>query len=450
MAKHANVVDIDVMGNGCRIQDPEVSQPLCTALQLALVELLRTFSVEPVAVLGHSSGEIAAAYSIGALSHESACKVAYYRGQVAAKVRCASISTPGAMMSVGLAESQLFAHLDQFGVRKGTIHIACVNSPSNVTLSGPAQALHSLKTHLDQRGIFAQIVNTGVAYHSPAMEAVSAEYLDAMEGLQPGSASTDSVLMISSVTGKPVEPKTLSTPQYWVDNLISPVRFADALRRLEDGPPMLPLPLGTGSITDVIEVGPHGALRRPIKDTVPSLRYHSVLDRTKPPMHTTLQLLGELFCHGHPVSIVVGNQQTENSVPYLVDCPPYPFDHSKRYWSESRLSRDYRLRGPSPGFLLGTPASDWNPLQPRWRSWLCTETIPWLADHTVSFRSVLILLILEFFPYTPITSSILSLYHFKTILSLIQLRSILMVSKSRHDLMSWEHLSGLIWLTILD
>ncbi|KAI8944505.1 KR domain-containing protein [Xylaria longipes] len=69
---------------------------------------------------------------------------------------------------------------------------------------------------------------------------------------------------------------------------------------------------------------------------------------------------------------------------FLVNCPKYPFDHSRRYWHETRLSRDYRLRGKTAGKLLGRRSHDWNPLEPSWRNFFSLESIPWLADHVVT------------------------------------------------------------------
>ncbi|MCQ9186984.1 acyltransferase domain-containing protein, partial [Streptomyces sp. IBSBF 2953] len=83
----------------------------CTILQIALVDLLASFGVVPVAVAGHSSGEIAAAYAAGYLSFESACRVAYYRGEVAERLRSAAASDPGAMLSVGLSETQVASYI---------------------------------------------------------------------------------------------------------------------------------------------------------------------------------------------------------------------------------------------------------------------------------------------------------------------------------------------------
>jgi len=368
----------DVIDDADMMNSPVVSQPLCTILQLALVDLLLSFDIIPVAVVGHSSGEIAAAYAIGALTFESACRIAYYRGKVADSVRRASSMDPGAMLSVGLGEAQMSPYLTGTG-----IHLACINSPSNVTLSGPSRSLELLQKRLNDLGIFTRTVHTGVAYHSPAMQSVSYDYEIMMGTLQP-SKHFSMAPMFSSVTGQPVALSTLVKQQYWLDNLISPVKFVHALQNLLRDASLPMLRLNTPNITDVIEIGPHSTLRLPIKETLPSINYHSVLQREKSPLHTLLNLLGTLFARGYDVNLSSINNPDDGPTPFLTNCPPYPFDHSKRYWSESRLSKDYRLRNCSPGQLVGKPAHDWNPLQPRWRNWLCIESFPWLADHVVN------------------------------------------------------------------
>lgn len=63
---------------------PEISQPICSVLQIALVDELWSWGVTPSKVVGHSSGEIGAAYAIGALSHRDALAAAYFRGMASA------------------------------------------------------------------------------------------------------------------------------------------------------------------------------------------------------------------------------------------------------------------------------------------------------------------------------------------------------------------------------
>ncbi|KAI1374835.1 hypothetical protein F4677DRAFT_425067 [Hypoxylon crocopeplum] len=367
------------------IDQPEYSQPLCTALQIALVELLQSFGLRPSAVVGHSSGEIAAAYAIGALSLSSACKIAYFRGQVAAKLRARTRSSPGAMLSVNLSKDRVWEFLRDeklHGIQE-SVQIACFNSPINLTLSGSEENIDKIKATLDRTGIFAQKLWTGIAYHSAAMRSVSFEYLVALGSLDhTGSRDQDSSIpMLSSVTGEVVTATTLRTPQYWVGNMISPVQFSETMHSLGK---LL-------SISDIVEIGPHSTLRRSIQDSLGQsrdMRYHSILSRSKPALPAALDTLGRLFCHGHRISITAVNQQGQdaNRRSFHIDCPRYPFDHSKRYWAESRLSRAYRLRSieaTAAGNLLGLPVTDWNPLEPRWRQMWTVDSSPWLADHVV-------------------------------------------------------------------
>ncbi|KAI0024632.1 hypothetical protein F4780DRAFT_795163 [Xylariomycetidae sp. FL0641] len=377
------------------IHEPQRSQPLATAVQLALVELLRSFGIAPRAVVGHSSGEIAAAYAAGALDLASACKVSYFRGQLAGQLKAAHAEAPGAMMSVNLAEDQVAGYVAKAGVQD--ITVACVNSPTNCTLSGPEAAIDAVKVHAGKDGIFAAKLKTGVAYHSPQMLAIAEEYLTLMGELdgpaasQSAKKSSAQIPMVSSVTGKPIRAPELAKAQYWVDNMVSPVRFADAVQMLTQQ--SAKLRYGMGAISDLVEIGPHPALRRPVLDTIKQagnrktdFRYASALHRSQPAAQTTLELVGQLFCHGHPVAVDAVNEHSSGGgkPAFLVDCPQYPFDHSNTYWAESRLSRDYRLRGSVKGETLGVRASDWNALEPRWRNFLCVDSMPWLGHHVIS------------------------------------------------------------------
>ncbi|KAH8721497.1 polyketide synthase PksD [Phaeosphaeriaceae sp. PMI808] len=377
---------IDKLQTSEDINNPRLSQPLCTALQIALIELLRSFNIMPVAVIGHSSGEIAAAYTIGALSFESALKVAYHRGRLAGQL-VSSAAKPGAMMSVNMAESDAYAYVEKAQLST-SICIACINSPFNVTLSGDAANIEVLKAQLDNDGVFAQKIATGVAYHSPAMQQVSSEYLSCLGVLEQRTSHNENILMISSVTGKNISRHALSNGQYWVDNLISPVRFIDSLQYLALAAPKAD---GLKPISDYIEVGPHGALRRPVRETLSEIsasktyRYSALLHRLHSSSKTTLEVIGQLFARGYPVSLSIANQHDDidHAILPLVDTPEYPFDHSQTYWYESHLSRNFRFRDATPRDLLGTRASDWNPREPRWRKMLSIEEDSWLGDHVV-------------------------------------------------------------------
>ncbi|KAI1348254.1 hypothetical protein F5Y01DRAFT_328626 [Xylaria sp. FL0043] len=374
------------------LQTPKLSQPLCTILQIALVDLMSSFGIAPRIVIGHSSGEIAAAYAAGALSLESACKVAYFRGIVADKLLKESLSseTEGLMLAVTLTVSEVKNWLCKLPPEydENAIQIACFNSPTNNTLSGPATAINKLKTLLEQARIPAKFVNTGVAYHSGAMHAVADEYLHSLGALvKSPETEVQRPRMISTVTGDLIDIGELTDPQYWVDNLVSPVKFSEAIQRLLRDVSFSP-DKAEPHVSDIIEIGPHAALQKPIMECIShaesSYRYFSLLHRTKNEVISVQELVGMLFCHGYHVSILGANDQTSGDIPCLLDCPPYPFDHTRSYWTESRLSRNFRFRKTEAGLILGNRVIDWNPFQPRWRSWLSIDRHHWLGDHVVN------------------------------------------------------------------
>ncbi|KAK8035122.1 hypothetical protein PG993_010117 [Apiospora rasikravindrae] len=379
------------------IDQPDYSQPLCTALQIALVDLLETFNITPTVVAGHSSGEIAAAYAAGVLSRRSACKIAYYRGQLAARLRN-STPHPGAMLSVNLAEHNILdraRNVAGSSAEWGDIHIACINSPYNTTVSGSVSAIDKLKLKLDKEGIFARKVNTGAAYHSPAMNSIAEEYSTLIGPIESrGGANKGRVQMVSSVSGAIISPKLLSTTQYWADNLTLPVRFSQAILCLsgvmKNGKP-------SGVSGSILEIGPHATLRRPIQDSLDvtsdvsgkaefdSLGYLSVLHKSKDAVQSLMELGGHLYSFGYPIDVSAVNQCSPGSSPLtLSDCPSYPFNHSRQFWWKSRLGHDFRFRGDSIPNILGRRSMDWNPLEPRWRNILTLASMPWLADHVVN------------------------------------------------------------------
>ncbi|KAI1817163.1 hypothetical protein GGS20DRAFT_582671 [Poronia punctata] len=389
---------IDKLKSGEDIDSPEYSAPMITAVQIGLVELLKSFGLVPCLVMGHSAGEIASAYASGALSLTSACKVAYFRGQLVGKLK-RTATVPGAMISVNIPWMDVGNYIGSIlgPALAAQVHVACINSPDNTTLSGPEEALELIRQNLDGEGIFAQKINTSIPFHSPSMQSIGAEYAVLIHDIKycdPKGApaqARQSIPMISSVTGQVIDPSLLLDAQYWVNGLVSPVRFSDALTTLTLEYSKLGL---TSHITDLVEIGPHPALRRPIRDTLGYLksskkaaRYHSTLFKSKSSLGSIMELIGQLFCNGVPVSITSVNQvENDSNVdkrPFCIDCPEYPFNHSTAYWREPRLSRDYRLRKSAPADSLGARHHDWNPLEPKWRRFISAESTHWTRDHVV-------------------------------------------------------------------
>jgi acyl transferase domain-containing protein len=180
---------------------------MCSALQIALVELLRLWGIVPACVTGHSSGEIAAAYTKDALDMEAAMKAAYCRGIVASKMSLLQ-SGKGAMMAVGMTETEATAYLDRLS--KGKAVVACVNSPSSLTISGDEEAIDELKAKLDEQGAFARKLQVEVAYHSHHMALVADMYRSFLADVEPKAINpegygADDIEFFSSVTGTMLE-----------------------------------------------------------------------------------------------------------------------------------------------------------------------------------------------------------------------------------------------------
>ncbi|KAK6211719.1 polyketide synthase [Colletotrichum tabaci] len=361
-----------------RISMARFSQPLCSAVQIALIELLASWGIRPQAVTGHSSGEIAAAYTAGLVGLEDAMSSAYHRGIFSQQV-AAEGPIKGAMMAVGLGPDGIQERLS--GLKQGYATIACENSPSSVTVSGDLAAIEELKEQLDSEGVFARKLLVEAAYHSRHMALVEEDYLDSISDMKIGPGSD--VRFYSSVTGKRASGHDLG-PGYWVANMLGRVRFASSLKQLcRAGADIL------------VEVGPHSALAGPVKQIIQSddalkasnIKYASALTRKYDAAQTVLAMAAKLLAEGVPVdlSAVNGAGGRENVV---VDLPPYRWNKSKSYWAESRLSKEYRNR-PHPRLdLLGKPEPNFNPFDARWRNIIRGTEVPWIKDHRIQSNVV--------------------------------------------------------------
>ena len=379
-----------------KINQATISQPLCSAVQIALVDLYRSWDIRTTRVVGHSSGEIAAAYAIGRLPLESAMKVAYYRGLLASKVK--SSGYQGSMMAAGLSKASAEKEIEALGTENGKVGVACVNSPKSVTISGDAPAIIELQQSLSTRGIFARQLLVDTAYHSYHMLSIADEYKEAMGDLvlSPWDEKNE-VEMISSVTQQLVTDKDLDS-DYWVQNMVSCVEFSGALELLCQPPSGVRKKRGKdfSGIQVLVELGPHSALAGPVKQVITnpsksnskisSIQYFSALIRGKSAVKSALETAGSLYALGYPVNISAAQSSVnahKRHPEVLVDLPSYSWNHERRYWAESRLSRNYRFRPFPRTDILGAPFHDWNPIEPRWRNFIRLSEQPWVRSHVV-------------------------------------------------------------------
>ncbi|KAL2060534.1 hypothetical protein VTL71DRAFT_9175 [Oculimacula yallundae] len=352
-----------------RVMESEYSLPCSTAVQIGIVNVLRGWSVSPDAVVGHSSGEIAGAYAVGALTAEEAIIVAYFRGKIPK-----SMGTPkqGNMAALGLSARDV----ERFLV-PGVV-VSCENSQKNTTISGDKCEVEAIVDRVKQEGFFARLLTVDRAYHSQSlahMETYGPAYEDA---IRPYTASTPPKLpFFSSVTGERVTSGKLDA-QYWHRSLVQPVRFDAALRRLLQT-------YGQTTNPVFIEIGAHPALKGPIKQIledfpnisachIPTLKHGSSC------IESLLRTAGNLFCENIPFD----SQVVTPPGRVLTNLPQYCWAHEDLFQAESRLFIAYR-DSPFPMHdLLGRQNFESSALEPTWRKVLLVEENPWLGDHMIN------------------------------------------------------------------
>ncbi|KAI4090603.1 MAG: hypothetical protein LQ344_004650 [Seirophora lacunosa] len=219
------------------------------------------------------------------------------------------------------------------------------------------------------------------------MRTVADEYLTYLRVLaveETLAAHDTNVAFFSSVTGK-LKASGFAA-DYWVANLVSPVRFQDAVHAL------VTTSHGLDQHNCFVEIGAHPAMSGPVRQCLQSpdmpqssFIYHASLQRNVNAIQSTLTLTGKLFEYGVPLDwdAVSALDPTAGTAVVLHDLPAYAWDHSTKHWHDSRISRAYRFRKEPYHDLLGVPALDGTDLEPRWRYFLSQKTMPWLADHVV-------------------------------------------------------------------
>ncbi|MGB0848788.1 MAG: acyltransferase domain-containing protein, partial [Thiolinea sp.] len=233
--------------NDSRLQLTEIAQPLLFAYQVAVVRVLEKQGVHFDTVIGHSVGEVAAAWASGALSLEQAVRVIYERSQAQAKT-----AGLGRMAAAGLGPDGIPKKLAHLGL-SDKIEIAGINSPQSVTLSGALADLEALGGLLESEGTFFRILELDYAFHSRRMEPVKSELLTALADLVP-QAEDRGIRFVSTVNGDDLLAAELSA-NYWWDNIRQPVLFADGVNKLLDD-----------GVKVWLEVGPHAILRNYINE----------------------------------------------------------------------------------------------------------------------------------------------------------------------------------------
>ncbi|KAJ6260172.1 hypothetical protein Dda_4395 [Drechslerella dactyloides] len=381
------------------VMDPAYSQACCIAIQVALTLLLRSWGITPSAVVGHSSGEVAASFAAGFLSLAEAIANAYYRGFVMTQESFEACGrshfrrTEGGMIAAGISEETANLMIDSLSL-VGQIQVACVNSPSSVTISGDNPAIESILEHLQEKKLFARKLQTrGMAYHSHHMAPYAADYYRYLESFKNRSCVKESTKLnlgpvwVSSLTGDVADRSSFDN-SYWKNNVEGVVQFSNAVSRLYELVPH----------STMIELGPHSTLELPLKqiraglgigeDNMP---YSAAIIRYKDAVESVLHMAGELFLRGHSISFekvnglnAVGRAASGTVCNYRVlhDLPAYQWTYSDSpLWYEPRASSELRFRKHPRHELLGSLVPGGNGLERTWRNIINLESSAWLRDH---------------------------------------------------------------------
>lgn len=272
------------------------------------------------------------------------------------------------------------------------LSVACMNSKGNHTISGEASQVDALVQLLQAEKTFARKLVVEMAYHSPYMQPMSEEYASCIGKVEPGSWSSDGPAprFFSSVYGTEIELSKMQDATYWTTNLVSPVRFSESVTAMIQATSTSSAGEGIKLVTDMLEVGPHPALKGPLRNIVDDagvegVRYHNVLKRGESDVQSALVSAGTLFARGVQVDVEAVNRVDDVKPTLAIDLPRYAFNHTKEYWCESRLSRNFRNRKFPRHELLGAPVNDWDgKYDAIWRNWIRLSENPWLEHHVIS------------------------------------------------------------------
>jgi NADPH:quinone reductase-like Zn-dependent oxidoreductase/malonyl CoA-acyl carrier protein transacylase len=285
------------------------------------------------------------------------------------------------MLAVGCGKAEIDPLLQQLNHK--VAKIACYNSPQSLTISGDTPAVVELSQVLEEKQIFNRRLVIETAYHSHHMELIAGDYLTSIQHLSaPGKASAR---FFSSLSGKEACYSELDA-SYWVRNLTSPVKFAQACANL-----VAPSGEFATGVDMIVEIGPHAALQGPVKQILKSaggaiekIPYAGTLARKKDAVDTIFDLASTVFCKGCPLDLGKVNFPKKVKTPsLLVDLPRYPWNHSRAYWHESRIAKVHKQRKEPRHDLLGALANYSNDLEPTWRNILRLDDVPWLRQHRI-------------------------------------------------------------------
>ncbi len=345
------------------------TQPALFALGVALHRLVRSFGLTADHLVGHSIGELTAAYVAGVWDLSDACRL------VAARARLMQeLPADGAMLAVRADEETLLPLLHGYA---GRLSLAAVNGPDSTVLSGDGDAVARLAEELAGRGHRTTRLTVSHAFHSPHTEAVLDRFRAVAERV---TYHPPAVPVLSNVTGRPATADQLRSPDYWTDHIRQPVRFHDAVRHL-----------ATQGVDTYVELGPDATLSAfaqagGARDGI-DVTAVNTLHPQRADTRTLLTALATVYVRGRRVDWAAGLPDDARRV----DLPTYPFQR-RRFWLDAPTGPAIPVAArarPGDHPLLGAPV-ELAGSAGRWYAYSLTAERPWFVpQHRVAGTPVL-------------------------------------------------------------
>ena len=289
------------------------TQPALFALEYALVQLWKSWGIEPTAVMGHSAGEYVAACVAGVFSLEDGLKLIATRGKLMQQ-----LPPEGVMVSLMASVEVVTEAIAQ----KPDVFVAAINGPQSTVISGKPEAVSSVVERLEALGYKSKQLQVSNAFHSPLMQPILAEFEQVARKV---SYSMPQIELISDITGQIVT-EEVTQPEYWCRHILSPVNFVAGIKTLhqrgceiflECGPKPILLGMGWKCLPNNLGVW------------LPSLR------PSRDDWQQMLGSLGEVYVRGAKVDWISFDRDYPQR--YKVSLPTYPFQR-KRYWFNTQDS----------------------------------------------------------------------------------------------------------------
>jgi phthiocerol/phenolphthiocerol synthesis type-I polyketide synthase C len=342
-----------------RIELTEIAQPALFAIQVGITQMLKAMGLEFTATVGHSVGEIAAAWAAGCLSLQQAVEVIFVRSYAQSLTK-----GQGKMAAVALSATTMREWLKSLNLEESVV-VAGINSPKSITIAGSTDALLFLKQTFHDNGVVFKMLDLDYAFHSPSMDKIKDIVIERLCKLKP--IKTKKINFISTVSGKKIDGDELDA-EYWWENIRLPVEFNQAVSTLiADG------------VTLFIEVGPHPVLSNYLEQNLKEENQNGVVIRLVRRNKESVSAITDGFYQLHLSGSRINNKILFPIVGNYEKLPLYPWQR-ERYWrnksEHAHLLIDRTINHSLLGFRDYAEGF-------KWVNSIDLIVVPWLTDHDV-------------------------------------------------------------------